>query len=362
MFLFLWYIYYVEAIYCLGGMIVLRFECDYLEGAHPKILEKLLTTNSEQTSGYGVDPYCESAKDKIRKACECQQADIFFMVGGTQANATVIAGLLSTYEGVIAVNTGHINVHEAGAIEANGHKVLPLPHHDGKMAASDLRNYLKSFSEDESNGHMVAPGMVYISHPTEYGTLYTASELSELHEICQGYGIPLFLDGARLGYGLAAQDTDVTLPILTKYCDVFTIGGTKVGALFGEAVVVPQPGRIPHFFTVMKQHGAVLAKGRLLGLQFDTLFTDGLYFAISRHADEMAGKMESGFRNKGYTMYIETPTNQKFVLLDNTKMQELKKKAGFSFWEKADDTHAVVRFATSWATREEDIDALLALL
>lgn len=340
---------------------MLRFECDYLEGAHPRILEKLFETNLEQTSGYGADPYCDSAKEKIRKACECLGADIYFLVGGTQANATVIAGLLSPYEGVLAVNTGHINVHEAGAVEATGHKVLTLPHQNGKMIPSDLRAYLQSFSEDTSNTHMVSPGMVYISHPTEYGTLYTAAELSELHEICAKYRIPLFLDGARLGYGLTAKGTDVTLPVLAEYCDVFTIGGTKVGALFGEAVVA-KPGCLSHFFTVMKQRGAVLAKGRMLGLQFDTLFTDGLYFTISRHANEMAEKLEAGFLEKGYTLFLDTPTNQKFVVLDNRKQEKLKKKVSFSFWEKVDDTHGVVRFATSWATREEDVDALLALL
>lgn len=338
------------------------FGCDYMEGAHPRILERLMQMNMEKNTGYGADPYCEAAREKIKKACRCPQAKVHFLVGGTQTNATVIRALLAPYQGVIAAQTGHINVHESGAVEAGGHKVLALPAEEGKLQAGVLREYLRNFYDDPDYEHMVIPGMVYISHPTEYGTLYTADELKKIQEICKEYGLLLYMDGARLGYGLAAEGTDVTLPVIAKYCDAFYIGGTKVGALFGEAVVFTRPELSSHFFTIQKQSGAVLAKGWLLGVQFDTLFTDQLYLEISRHAIAMADKLEDGFRRKGYTFTIKSPTNQKFVLLDNGKLEELREKAGFQIWEKYDDTHTVVRFATSWATREEDVDALLEMI
>ena len=340
----------------------MKFNCDYMEGVHPKILERLVETNLEQTAGYGNDPYCVSAKKKILEACQCPDGEVHFLVGGTQTNATVIAALLHMYDGVLAAETGHVNVHEAGAIEYTGHKVLTLPQKDGKISAELVENYLKWFYADENHEHMVQPGMVYLTHPTEYGTLYTAEELKAIHGICQRYAIPLYVDGARLGYALAARETDVTLPVLAQNCDIFYIGGTKVGAFCGEAVVIPKKGLIPKFFTTIKQHGALLAKGRLIGIQFDTLFTDGLYQEISAHAIHMAEKLKKAIMEKGYTMYLDSPTNQQFVLLDNKKKKELLEQVDFDFFENYDSEHTVMRFVTSWATREEDVDRLIEIL
>ncbi len=339
-----------------------HFESDYLEGAHPLILQKLIETNMEKTPGYGCDHYCESAKIKIRKACGCEHAEIHFLVGGTQTNATVIKALLRSYEGVLAAETGHISTHEAGAIEAGGHKVLTLPHELGKISAESAEHYIELFYKDANHDHIVKPGMIYISHPTEYGTLYTKEELEKLNHVCEKYKIPLFLDGARLGYGLMSKNTDVTLEVIAENCDVFYIGGTKVGALFGEAVVITKPSLVDNFFTLIKQQGALLAKGRLLGVQFDTLFTDRLYFDISKHAIDMAEKLKTGFINKGYQFYFESPTNQQFIVLNNEKMKQLSEKVSFGFWETLDDDHTVVRFATSWATKESDIDLLFELI
>lgn len=330
-----------------------------MEGAHPLILERLSQTNMEKTSGYGTDEYCASARRKIAEACGCPQAEVHFMVGGTQTNATVITAVLRPYEGVIAAVTGHINQHEAGAVEAGGHKVLALPHHEGKLDAAEVDRYVTAFYQDPSWGHMVAPGMVYISHPTEYGTLYTLEELKALSAVCRKHKIPLFLDGARLGYGLAARDTDVTLKDIATLCDIFYIGGTKVGALFGEAVVIPQPGMIRQFHTIIKQRGVLLAKGRLLGLQFDTLFTDGLYVKIARHAIDMAERIVEGLKAYGYTFFIRPQSNQLFVTLENCLFERLVQRVGFEVWEKRADGTTVVRIATSWATREEDVAELL---
>ncbi len=341
---------------------MLFFENDYSEGAHEKVLQRLAETNMEQLPGYGADDYCQSAKEKIRRACGCPEADICFLVGGTQTNQTVISALLKPYEGVIAAETGHVSSHEAGAIEAAGHKVLTLPQEEGKISAETLEVYLRAFYEDGNHEHMVFPGMLYVSHPTEYGTLYTKGELAELSAICSEYHIPLYLDGARLGYGLAAAGTDVMLKDVAEYCDVFYIGGTKVGALCGEAVVFTKGNMPPHFMTMVKQRGALLAKGRLLGVQFDALFTDDLYLKISRNAIRTAGALKKVFREKGYEFYLESPTNQIFVILENERMKELGQEVAFSFWEKKDDCHTVVRFATSWATRMEDIEKLAALL
>ena len=341
---------------------MLSFESDYTEGAHPKILEKLCETNMEKLPGYGSDPYCESAKNKIRKACGCTEAEVMFLVGGTQTNATVIDAMLEKYEGVLAVQTGHVSVHEAGAIEYTGHKVLELPSHDGKMDAEELEEYLQKFWQDETHEHMVFPGMVYLSHPTEYGTLYSREELKAISVVCQQFHIPLYLDGARLGYGLMSQETDVTLQVVAKYCDVFYIGGTKVGALCGEAVVFTKKNMPKYFMTMVKQHGALLAKGRLLGIQFDALFTDELYFKISKHAILMAQLLKEGFQERGYEFYLESPTNQQFIVLENEEMERLKEKVSFGFWEKVDDKHTVVRFATSWATQKEDVDRLMEVL
>lgn len=340
---------------------MLFFENDYCEGAHNAILQRLIETNMEKLPGYGTDPYCASAKEKIRAACECPDADIYFLTGGTQTNSTVIASILKRHEGVLAASTGHISVHEAGAIEFTGHKVLELPQSEGKLSAECLLAYLKDFYGNESFEHMVFPGMVYISHPTEYGTLYSLGELKALYSVCSQYKLPLFLDGARLGYGMACKSSDITLSDIARYTDVFYIGGTKVGALCGEAVVFPRKSP-PHFFTMVKQQGALLAKGRLLGIQFDTLFTDNLYLTISRNAINTAEKLKSAFRQKGYRFFIDSPTNQIFIILENHKLEQLKKDVVFSFWDKYDENHTVVRFATSWATSMEDIDKLISLL
>lgn len=341
---------------------MLNFERDYSEGMHEKILEKLIKTNMEKTAGYGDDEYCASAKKKIKEACRCPDADVFFLVGGTQTNQVVIDSLLEKYEGVIAAKTGHISVHEAGAIEFTGHKVLELPQYNGKIKACELEKYLKTFYSDGNYEHMVFPGMVYISHPTEYGTLYSKAELSEISHICREYKIPLYMDGARLGYGLAADGTDITMPDIADLCDVFYIGGTKVGAICGEAVVFTHGTTPKHFVTTVKQHGALLAKGRLLGIQFDTLFENGLYLEISRNAIEKAKMMKDGFAKKGYGFFIDSPTNQIFIILENEKMKELSKNVSFSFWEKYDETHTVVRFASSWATSKEDVEKLIEII
>ena len=341
---------------------MIYFDSDYLEGAHPAILAKLTETNLEQTPGYGNDKYCENARAKIKAACNCPQAQVYFISGGTQTNATVIDTLLASYQGVIAAQTGHIAAHEAGAVEFCGHKVITLPEHNGKLNAVDVEDYLETFYADESWEHMVIPGAVYISHPTEWGTLYTKQELQKLSEVCHKYDIPLFLDGARLGYGLTSDDTDVTLHDIAQLCDVFYIGGTKVGALLGEAVVITKPNLIPHFFTSIKQHGALLAKGRVLGIQFDVLFTDDLYLKIARNAIDKANKMKEIFKAKQYRFYLETPTNQQFIIMENSKMQELRQKISFSFWAKYDENHTIVRFATSWATTDEAIKELASIL
>ena len=340
---------------------MISFENDYIQGAHPEILRRLAETNMEPLSGYGSDPYCESAREKIRKACGCENAEVYFLVGGTQTNAVVIDAMTKGYEGVVAADSGHIAIHEAGAVEFTGHKVLTVPGQNGKIDGKELRKYLQGFYQDENHEHMVFPGMVYLSHPTEFGTLYTKEELSQISEVCREYEIPLYLDGARLGYGLMSRGTDVSLSDVAEFCDAFYIGGTKVGALCGEAVVFP--GKAPkHFLTVVKQHGALLAKGRLPGIQFDTLFTDDLYFRISSHAIEMAEKLKEVLREKGLPFAWESPTNQQFVIMDDRKMEQLRENVVFSFWEKADRDHTIVRFATSWGTKEEEIEELKRML
>ena len=341
---------------------MLSFASDYVEGAHPAILQRLIETNLVKQAGYGSDEYTASAKEKIKAACGCPEADVWFLTGGTQTNQVVIDTLLHSYEGVVAAVTGHIAAHEAGAIEFTGHKVLTIPQYAGKMTAADLKAYLVTYHADESAEHIVRPGAVYVSHPTEYGTLYTKAELTAIRAVCDECEIPLFLDGARLGYGLAAPDTDVTLRDLCDLCDVFYIGGTKVGALCGEAVVFSRRKAPKHFLSVIKQHGALVAKGRLLGIQFDTLFTDDLYMTISRHAIRMAELMRSIFREKGYEFFMETTTNQIFITLPDARKAELERECVLSFWEKPDPDHTVVRFATSWATTEEDVRALEAIL
>ncbi len=341
---------------------MLSFENDYNKGAHPKLLQRLVETNDEALTGYGFDKYTLSAKEKIKKACGKDDAEVYFISGGTQTNSLIISSVLKPYEGVISVQTGHINTHEAGAIEATGHKVIALSQKDGKIDGKELESYLADFFADANHEHAVFPGMVYISYPTEYGTLYTKDELSAISRVCREYKIPLFLDGARLGYGLASNACDMTLCDIASLCDIFYIGGTKVGALCGEAVVFSGSHRPAHFLTLIKRHGALLAKGRLCGVQFDTLFTDGLYFEISKNAIAAAELMKKVFADKGYRFYLSSPTNQQFIIIENSKMKELSEKVVFSFWEKYDENHTVVRFATSWATTERDIERLKELL
>ena len=390
---------------------MLHFDSDYMEGAHPAVIERLATTNLDQTSGYGTDEICESARDRIRVACMAPEAAVYFLVGGTQANIVALDQLLSLWEGVVAANTGHINGHEAGALEGLGHKILPLPHHQGKLDAEEVRALAEAYWGDENRDHMVAPGVVYISQPTEYGTVYTLRELEALSQVCRDFALRLFVDGARLGYGLAAQlpegDVVPTLPDLARLADGFYIGGTKVGALFGEAVVFPHPAApanlagtafgccLPeadriralalracepldsHFFTIVKKRGALLAKGRMLGIQFDELFkpnrpegADGTqagtdevrYLACGRHGVQQAQKLQRAFVDAGYELAMESPTNQVFPILADADRQHLAPHVTYGFWERTPDGRTVTRFACSWATRPEDVDALIALL
>ena len=341
---------------------MITFESDYTNGAHPAILQKFLDTNDELLNTYGFDKYSESAKEKIKAACQCPNAEVHFLTGGTQTNSIIISTMLKDYEGVVAADTGHISAHEAGAIEYTGHKVLNVGQELGKIKADELEKYLDTFFSDENHEHMVFPGMVYISHPTEYGTLYSKRELEELSNICGKYEIPLYMDGARLGYGLMSYDTDVTLADIARYCDVFYIGGTKVGALCGEAVVFTKNNAPKHFMTMVKQHCALLAKGRLLGVQFDALFTDDLYYKISRHAIDMAVELKKVLQEKGCRFFIDSPTNQQFIIIEDSKLNSLKEVLKVSFWEKYDENHSVVRFATSWSTKPEDIEALKEVL
>ena len=341
---------------------MIYFESDYTEGAHPKILERLNETNMIQASGYGHDEFCESAKNKIRKTINCPNAQIQFITGGTQTNQIVIDTMLKPFEGVVSAQTGHVNSHEAGAIEYTGHKVIPIPQHEGKIDGTELNDYLETFFSDGNNEHMVFPGMVYISHPTEYGTLYTKNELTKISSVCRKNNMPLFMDGARLGYGIMAKSTDLSLEDIAELCDVFYIGGTKCGALCGEAVVFTKNNMPLHFENLVKKHGALLAKGRLLGVQFDTLFTDNLYLEISKNAIDTAEVLKKALKEKGYRFLLDSPTNQQFVILENKFMEELKKSVKFNFWEKYDKDHTVVRFATSWSTKMENVEKLINLL
>lgn len=340
-------------------MIRASFESDYNNGCLPEILRRLSETNDEKASGYGFDPYTERAKDRIRKACDMTEAKVHFLVGGTQTNATAIDSLLQGCEGVFSVDTGHINVHESGAVEAFGHKVLVLPGiAGGKMAASQIDDYMRKFLADETYPHMVQPGMVYITLPTELGALYSRKELADIYTVCQQYGLRLYVDGARLGYGLMAEGNDIDLPFLAHHCDVFYIGGTKVGALLGEALVYTNTRAPKYIFTIIKRHGALLAKGRVLGLQFDTLFTDDLYFRVSRHAIDMAQALRKVFAKHGLSLGIDSPTNQQFVILSKEQKQRLAEEIAFEIWEPLPDDHLLCRFVTCWATTEADIAAL----
>ena len=353
---------------------MVRFECDYAEGAHPQILKRLTETNFEQTKGYGEDGHCENARRIIRLLCENETADVHFLVGGTQTNTTVISSALRPHQGVISATTGHINAHETGAIEATGHKVLALPTENGKLTASQVEQAYSDHWNDANHEHIVQPGMVYISNPTEGGTIYTKQEMQALSDVCRKNNLPLFMDGARLGYGLAAEGNDLTLPDIAKMCDVFYIGGTKIGALFGEAVVITNDALKKDFRYLIKRHGGMLAKGRLLGIQFETLLggsslgetlpveklsENGLYFEISRHAVQMGMLIRNAFRSKGFSFLCESPTNQQFPILSNEQIDYFANKYAFELWARIDDNRAAVRFCTSWATQEEDVQALV---
>lgn len=341
---------------------MIHFDSDYMAGAHPEILDALVKSNMEHTAGYGNDPYTAEARDLVRSAVGQPNAQVMFLVGGTQTNATVIDGILARHEGVVAADSGHIAVHESGAIEASGHKVLTLPHHAGKLRAEVVDKFIDDFYADETYPHMVAPGMVYISQPTEYGTIYSLNELESLGEVCRKHSIPLYIDGARLGYGLKAEGADFTLKDIARIADVFYIGGTKVGTLFGEAVVVRNEALLKNFFPLIKQHGALLAKGRLLGIQFGTLFRDGLYERIGAHAVTLALRIREAFRKAGYEVVIESPTNQQFFRLPNKVIDRLRKDVSFDYWGPRGESESIVRFVTSWATQEEDIDKLISLI
>ena len=338
---------------------MIRFECDYAEGVHPQLLERLVQTNFEQTKGYGEDGYCEEARRLVRLLCGNDSVDVHFLVGGTQTNMTVIASILRPHQGVLSATTGHINVHETGAIESTGHKVLALPTDNGKLTASQIEHAYQEHWNDANHEHVVQPGMVYISNPTEGGTIYTKQELEALSNVCRACNLPLFMDGARLGYGLAAESNDLTIADIARLCDVFYIGGTKVGALFGEAVVITNGALKKDFRYLIKRHGGMLAKGRLLGIQFETLFKDGLYFEISQHAVQMAMKIRNAFAAKNISFLCESPTNQQFPILTEEQICQFSKKYAFEYWTKVDHEHGAVRFCTSWATREDDVETLV---
>ena len=339
---------------------MIRFNCDYFEGAHPRIMEKLVETNFVQTPGYGEDEYCQRAREIIRKKCGAPDAYVQFLVGGTQTNLTVIASILRPYQGVLSAVTGHINAHETGAIEATGHKVLALPSENGKITAAQVQEYYDAHWADASHEHIVQPGMVYISHPTENGTLYTKEELKSLYETCKKLELPVFLDGARLGYGLMSEGSDLTWEDVAAYTDVFYIGGTKVGALFGEAVVITNPALTKDFRYMIKQRGGMLAKGRLLGIQFMTLLEDGLYEEVAGKAVKQAMRIKEALLEKGYPLFYDSYTNQQFPIMPNIQLEQLKEKYSFEMWVPLDDEYSAVRFCTSWATRDEDVEALIA--
>ena len=341
---------------------MISFECDYNNGAHPKVLENLVKHNEAKPTPYGFDEFSERAKDRIREAIGMPDAQIFFLTGGTQTNATTIDSMLYQYEGVICVGSGHINVHEAGAVEFTEHKIVTIPDTEGKMEAKTLDKYLDDFYHDGNRDHAVHPGLVYITFPTELGTLYTAHELDAIYQVCQHYDIPLYIDGARLGYGLMAEGNDVTLPYLARHCDVFYIGGTKIGALCGESVVFTNRQAHKHFFSIQKQHGAVIAKGALIGLQFEALFTDNLYFKLSEHAIRMAMRMKQLFQEKGYEFYVDSPTNQQFIVLPDAEVERLSQHVEFTHFGRADKHHTICRFVTSWATTDDDLNELKRLL
>ena len=337
---------------------MLSFSSDYIAGAHPDVLQKLIDTNLESLAGYGNDIYTQKACEKIIKEIDKEDAQVYLLTGGTQTNQIVIDTMLADYEGVLSATTGHVNVHEAGAIEFSGHKVLTLPTEDGKIKAQDIRDYIEIFYKDGSYDHMVFPGMVYISYPTELGTLHTKTALEDIYGVCKDYEIPFFIDGARLAYGLMSPECDLNIKDLARLCDVFYIGGTKCGSLAGEAVVFTHNNQPKRFNTLVKQRGAMIAKGRLLGIEFDALFTDNLYYEIGKTGIEQAEKLKEILEKKGYEFFMKTPTNQQFIVIENSKMEELAKKVDFAFTQTLDANHTVIRFCTSWSTTDEDLTLL----
>ncbi len=340
----------------------LMFASDYMEGAHPKVLQALVETNLESVPGYGYDRFCDEARAQILDACACPNGEVYFVGGGTQANLVVLDALLEPWQGVVAANTGHVSVHEAGAIELTGHKVLTLEGTDGKLTADDVRDSWNTWHEDGNWEHVVEPGVVYVSQPTEYGTLYALSELEGIAEVCRDTGMRLFVDGARLAYALACDANDVELEDLARLTDAFYIGGTKCGALCGEAIVFPEKDTAPRFFTRIKQHGALFAKGRLLGVQFGALFTDGLYFELGRSAVTAAECIRAALRSRGYRIYFDSPTNQTFFVIEDSRMKKLGEHVLFNYDRKFNEGCTIIRQCTSWATREEDVRALIDLL
>lgn len=339
---------------------MIHFNSDYTAGAHQEVMDALVRTNMEHTVGYGNDVYSAEARDMIREAVGAPDAEVMFLVGGTQTNATAIDGILRRHEGVLAAASGHIAVHESGAIEASGHKVLILPERDGKVCSEDVEKFIKEFYADETYQHMVAPGMLYISQPTEFGTIYSLEELKALSKVCHRHNIPLYIDGARMAYGLKAEGADFTLRDIARLADVFYIGGTKCGTLFGEALVVTNRELLKNLFPLVKQHGALLAKGRLLGVQFGALFRDGLYERIGEEAVRLALKIREAFRKAGYKVVIESPANQQFFQLPNDVIDRLRESIAFDYWGPRGERESVVRFVTSWSTTEQDVEMLIA--
>lgn len=338
---------------------MIRFDCDYLEGACPEILKKIEETNMEQTPGYGMDDYCDLAREKIRNICKSPDAEVQFLVGGTQANMIVIGSILKSYQGVISLSDGHINIHETGAVESTGHKVLAVNSADGKLTGEQVREIYREHYEEDGREHMVQPGMVYISYPTERGLLYTREELEQLYSACKECDLPLYIDGARLGYGLMSPECDMDISDIAENCDVFYIGGTKVGALFGEAVVITNERLKKDFRYYIKQRGGMLAKGRLLGIQFDVLFENDLYFRVSKHAIDLAMRIKKAFCDNGYEFLYDSYTNQQFPIIPNDVLEKLSKKYSFDVWKKVDENDTAVRVCTSWATKEENVQELV---
>lgn len=341
---------------------MIYFDNDYMVGAHPEVLRRLCETNDLHTSGYGRDAFTARARQLILDACGLRDGEVYLLEGGTQTNKIVLDRLLDHNDGVVAVDSAHINVHEAGAIEDSGHKVIALPGHDGKLDAAQVRRYVEDFYNDDTHVYMVRPAVVYISFPTELGTIYTRRELEALRDVCREFSMPLYIDGARMAYGLAADGNELDLADIASLCDVFYIGGTKCGALFGEAVVTRRPELLPRFVSLMKIHGATLAKGRLLGVQFSALFETGLYGQIGRHAVEMAMRLKAGFVAAGIRQFIDSPTNQQFFVLPNAVIDTLRRDASFELWGPRGETETPVRFVTDWSTRPEDVDTLIGLL